>query len=104
MHAASSSCFSFRKVSRVGPLSRHSRSRASSRVLIRARRAARSSASTGILRRQIVAGYTQLLYGFVFVGSWLNPRRKAGETEGEERVEDLPKGCRRPALIPIPRR
>jgi hypothetical protein len=57
MRAASSSCFSFKKVSRVASPSRQatqSHSRASIRVLIRVRRAARTSASTGIRRRPIV--------------------------------------------------
>ncbi len=66
MRVASSSCFSIRNVSRVASMSRHPRSRqvrstASSRVLIRVRRAARSSASTGILRRPIVAPMLELV-------------------------------------------
>jgi len=45
MRAASSSSFSFRNVSRVASMSRHTGSRASSRVLMRVRRAAMISAS-----------------------------------------------------------
>jgi hypothetical protein len=55
MRAASSSSFSFWNVSRAPSLSRHTDSRASSRALMRVRRAAMISVSTGILRRRIVA-------------------------------------------------